>query len=111
MKKKIIAGSIFTLIVVAIVFIACASTPYKEERAVPEKTFTVTELAKFNGKDGNRAYVAYNGIVYDVTDEGAWKGGSHKGNDSGVDITDKLNKIWHGAKVMKNHPVMGKLVK
>ena len=111
MKKKIFAGSIFVLIVVAIVFIACASTPYKEERAVPEKSFTTSELAKFTGKDGNRAYVSYNGIVYDITDEKTWKNGSHKGNDAGMDITDKLNKIWHGPKVMKNHPVVGKMVK
>lgn len=111
MKKKIIAVSVFAFIVVAIIFIACASTPYKEERAVPEKSFTTSELAKFTGKDGARAYVSYNGIVYDITDEKAWKGGSHKDNNAGVDITDKLNKIWHGPKVMKNHPVVGKLVK
>lgn len=111
MKKIVIAGSVFVLIVVAVVFIACASSPYKEERAVPEKTFTVTELAKFNGKDGNRTYVAYNGIVYDFTDVKAWKGGSHKGNESGVDVTEKLNKVWHGPKVLKDKPILGKLVK
>lgn len=111
MKKKFLAGSIATFILIVVVFMVYAASPYKEERTIPEKSFTVTELAKFTGKDGARAYVAYNGIVYDITDEKTWKGGSHKGNDAGIDITDKLNKIWHGPKVMKKHPVVGKLVK
>jgi predicted heme/steroid binding protein len=111
MKKKIIAGSVFAFIVVAVIFIACASTPYKETRAVPDKSFTVAELAKFNGKDGNKAYIAYQGIVYDVTGHKDWKDGTHKGNGSGIDVTEDLNKAWHGAKVMKNHTVVGKLVK
>ena len=36
------------------------------------RAFTLEELAKYNGKDGNPAYVAVNGIVYDVTNNAAW---------------------------------------
>ncbi|HPS29427.1 MAG TPA: cytochrome b5 domain-containing protein [bacterium] len=112
MKKKIIAGSVFMLIVVAIVFIAYAATPYKEERAVPDKSFTITELAKYDGKEGRRAYIAYNGIVYDLTDVKAWKNGEHKqGKKAGNDYTGVLDKVWHGPKVLKDKPVVGKLVK
>jgi predicted heme/steroid binding protein len=112
MKKKIVAGSVFAFIVVAIVFIACASTPYKETRAVPDKSFTVAELAKFNGRDGNKAFVAYQGVVYDFTGVKSWKNGEHKdGKKAGNDYTAELDKVWHGAKVLKDKPIVGKLVK
>jgi cytochrome b involved in lipid metabolism len=41
------------------------------------REFTLEELAQFNGKDGNPAYVAVNGKVYDVTDVPAWRGGEN----------------------------------
>lgn len=35
--------------------------------------FTTEELAKYNGKDGQPAYVAYEGNVYDVSNVKEWK--------------------------------------
>lgn len=32
-----------------------------------EKTFTTTELAEFDGRNGHPAYVAVKGVVYDVS--------------------------------------------
>lgn len=76
-----------------------------------EKTFTKEELAKFNGQNGQPAYVAVNGIVYDVTDSKAWAGGKHHGHTAGQDLTDALlNDSPHGDRVLKNLPVVGKLV-
>ena len=48
-----------------------------------EKTFTREELAKFNGQNGQPAYVAISGTVYDVSNKAAWKGGKHHGNEAG----------------------------
>ena len=71
-----------------------------------EKTFTREELAKFNGQNGQPAYVAISGTVYDVSN----KGGKHHGNEAGHDLTDVLyNKSPHGDKVLKDLPVVGKL--
>lgn len=53
-----------------------------------EKTFTREELAKFNGQNGQPAYVAISGTVYDVSNKAAWKGGKHHGNEAGQDLTD-----------------------
>ena len=54
-----------------------------------EKTFTKTQLAKFDGRNGNAAYVAYEGIVYDVSSK--WENGEHHGIKAGIDITSQLN--------------------
>lgn len=41
------------------------------------RTFTLQELASFDGKNGNSAYVAVDGVVYDVTGSDDWPGGDH----------------------------------
>lgn len=74
-------------------------------------TFTPEELSKFNGKDGQPAYVAINGTVYDVSGKDAWKNGEHHGNLAGRDLTNILfNKSPHKDKVLGELPVVGKLV-
>ena len=40
-----------------------------------EKEIKRADLAKYNGQNGNPAYVAVIGKVYDVTDSPAWTGG------------------------------------
>lgn len=50
-------------------------------------TFNQTELAKYNGQDGQPAYVAVDGVVYDVTGVAAWAGGKHHGNLAGQELT------------------------
>ena len=39
------------------------------------KTFTKEELSKYDGQNGQPAYVAIEGVVYDVSGKEAWKGG------------------------------------
>jgi predicted heme/steroid binding protein len=41
------------------------------------KTFTLAELAQFDGKDGRLAYVAVDGVVYDVSGSAQWPQGDH----------------------------------
>jgi predicted heme/steroid binding protein len=54
------------------------------------REFTLEELAEFDGRDGNPAYVAYEGVVYDVTDSAMWSDGDHEGQHSaGRDLTDE----------------------
>ena len=74
------------------------------------QTFTVDELKAYDGQNGNSAYVAIDGIVYDVTDVDEWKDGKHKnGLVAGTDLTDALKDSPHGAKVLKSLPVVGTL--
>ena len=83
------------------------------EAAAPEGglELTLEELAKFNGKDGARAYVAVDGIIYDMTDSAAWKNGVHNGFEAGKDLTDAIkNQSPHGTGKLSGVPEVGKLV-
>lgn len=83
-----------------------------EEEATGEMLeLTLEELSEFNGKDGNRAYVAVEGIIYDVTDLGAWKNGMHNGVSAGKDLTDEImNQSPHGTSTLSKAEEVGKLI-
>ncbi len=62
-----------------------------------EKKFTLEELAKFNGQNGNPAYIAYKGRVYDVSDSAFWLGGDHLGaHQAGKDLSEEMDIAPHG---------------
>lgn len=73
---------------------------------------TAEELSKYNGKDGAPAYVAVDGVIYDVSNAPEWNNGQHKdGITAGKDLTDEItNKSPHGLSVLQDLPVVGKLV-
>ena len=76
------------------------------------RTFTLEELSQYNGKDGQPAYVAVDGVVYDVTNVEAWKDGNHKmGLTAGNELTEEItNQSPHGIKVLEGLPIVGELV-
>ena len=86
-----------------------ASDTMSEESEDMEMTFTLEELAAYNGKDGNSAYVAVDGIVYDVTDVSAWKNGVHNGNMAGQDVSEAIRKAPHGMSTLEGLTVVGTL--
>lgn len=76
-----------------------------------EQTFTRDQLRQYNGKDGQPAYVAIDGVVYDVTNVPAWKNGEHHGNQAGYDLTDVLYRDSpHKDRVLADLPKVGRLV-
>jgi predicted heme/steroid binding protein len=74
------------------------------------QTFTLEELAQYNGQNGAKAYIAVNGKVYDVTRIGAWEGGVHNGVVAGTDASEVINQAPHGTSVLKNLRVVGTLI-
>ncbi len=82
-----------------------------EEEKVPEiKKFTLEELAKCNGKDGQPAYVAYKGKVYDISDNGMWDDGDHMGmHEAGNDLTEAMEDAPHEEENILGMPVVGEL--
>ena len=78
-----------------------------------ERTFTERELQQYDGRRGKPVYIAYDGIVYDVTAAVLWRTGQHEGlHFSGVDLTRSLRKAPHGAEVFSRPGVkaVGRLI-
>ena len=72
---------------------------------------TLEQLKQYDGKNGNPAYVAVDGVIYDVTNVAKWKNGEHNGYSAGNDLTDIIkNKSPHGVKNLEGLPVVGKIV-
>lgn len=129
MKKVVIAMSI--MLFVGLIVSSCASTPSESEStdSVPQETtaqettattsegetsdlrvFTLAELAEYDGKEGRKAYVAVDGMVYDVTDVGAWSGGTHQRNEAGQDLSDEINnRSPHGLRVLEDLEIVGRM--
>jgi len=74
------------------------------------RTFTEAELSKYNGRNGNPAYVAVNGIVYDVTNIAAWGGATHFGLVAGTDVTSQFASCHAGQPILSKLKVVGKMV-
>ncbi len=73
---------------------------------------TPAELAKFDGRGGQPAYVAVSGTIYDVTESPRWVDGNHEGaHQAGQDLTEALKSAPHVRAVIERFPVVGKLEK
>lgn len=71
---------------------------------------TAAELKKFDGRDGQPAYVAVNNLVYDVSASSMWQDGNHYDQHrAGRDLTEELKSAPHVRKVVERFPVVGRL--
>lgn len=72
--------------------------------------FTAEELSGYDGKGGKPAYVAYKGVVYDVTESAMWDEGDHEGlHSAGHDLTGEHEDAPHDVYVT-DFPEVGRLV-
>lgn len=93
MKKKLAVIMIFLLL--AAILAGCSSN---QSSGTAQKVFTAQELAKYNGKNGSPAYIAANGIVYDVSRSKDFVNGVHKECPecvAGTDVTMLMSKSPH----------------
>lgn len=120
----------FLVILISIVIITAACQQVKPEASEPTRTveqtsvseeqssgdqglkeFTVDDLAKYNGKNGNPAYIAVEGKVYDVTNVPEWKDGIHNNRfEAGRDLTEDLKLSPHGKSKLDLVSIVGILV-
>lgn len=71
---------------------------------------TRSQLALHNGQDKETIYVAYQGLVYDVTSSRLWRNGKHYEHWAGQDLTLELVGAPHSEKVFEKFNAVGKLV-
>lgn len=76
---------------------------------LPQNIYTIDELSKYNGKDGNPAYVAVDGIVYDVTEAPGWAAATHFRLTAGHDLTMQFRSCHNGQKVLEKLKAIGRL--
>lgn len=72
-------------------------------------TYSLAQLALRNGTDKPQIWIAYNGIIYDVTQSRLWKNGKHYEHWAGQDLTAELKDAPHTEKVFEKMEVVGKL--
>ena len=72
-------------------------------------TFSLNELAKYDGKNGNPAYVAVSGVVYDVTNNAAWAAATHFGLQAGNDLTFEFMSCHMDQAILDTLLVIGRL--
>lgn len=82
-------------------------TSQKQPQTVSqEKIFTLEELSKYDGKNGNPAYVAVDGVVYDVTM--VFRNGIHYEHLAGQELSQAFY-TKHVKQQITKYPVVGKL--
>ena len=72
--------------------------------------FSKSYLALRNGQDKPQIWVAFKGIIYDVTDSRLWKNGKHYEHWAGQDLTEDLKDAPHSDQVFAKFEVVGRLL-
>jgi len=73
------------------------------------KVFSKQQLALRNGQDKPEIWVAYKGIIYDVSHSRLWRNGKHYEHWAGQDLTKELADAPHTEKVFEKFEPIGQL--
>ena len=74
------------------------------------RSYTRHQLALRNGQDRPEIWVAYKGLIYDVSDSRLWKNGRHYEHWAGQDLTTELADAPHTDNVFDKFKVIGRIV-
>lgn len=67
---------------------------------IPDRIVTQLELRRNTGERGTRKFIAYNGIIYDVTDCPRWHKELHERlHFPGQDLSGEIEEAPHGEDV------------
>ena len=72
--------------------------------------YTRNQLALRNGQDKAEIWVAYKGLIYDVSGSRLWKKGQHYEHWAGQDLTRELADAPHTDKVFDKFKIVGRVV-
>ncbi len=67
---------------------------------IPDRIITILELRRNTGEHGSRKFIAYHGVVYDVTDCIKWRSELHENlHFPGQDLSTELEEAPHAGDV------------
>lgn len=72
--------------------------------------YTKKQLALRNGQDKPEIWVAYNGVIYDVSSSRLWRNGKHYEHWAGQDLSDELKDAPHTVSVFEKFEAIGNLI-
>jgi predicted heme/steroid binding protein len=70
---------------------------------------TRAQLSLRNGQDKPEIWIAYKGLVYDVTNSKMWRLGKHYEHWAGQDLTEELEDAPHTEIVFERLQIIGRL--
>ena len=71
--------------------------------------YTKSQLALRNGQDREEIWVAYLGVIYDVTNSRLWRNGQHYEHWAGQDLSEEIVDAPHNEQVFEKLKVVGHL--
>ena len=71
--------------------------------------YSRAQLSLRNGQDKPEIWVAFKGLIYDVTASRLWRDGKHYEHWAGQDLTEELKDAPHTDTVFKKFTCLGKL--
>ena len=70
-----------------------AGSTVLSQTAGSELQLTLEELSQYTGQNGKPAYIAVDGVIYDVTNVPQWENGGHNGFSAGKDLTKEIKTV------------------
>jgi predicted heme/steroid binding protein len=72
--------------------------------------YTQFQLALRNGQDREEVWIAFEGLIYDLTASRMWRQGQHYQHWAGQDLTSELKDAPHTARVFERFSPIGRLI-
>ncbi len=110
-RKERIIFTLWSLVLIMAILGCSTGETERAEDPAEEIDLTIEELSEYNGEEGMPAYIAVDGVIYDVSDSSLWKNGFHNGFQAGSDLTEAIKKDSpHGVGNLSRVPRIGNLI-
>lgn len=90
-------------------FLFFASSHYFCSEMQDLPLYNKNQLALRNGQDKPQIWVAFKGMIYDVTESRLWRDGKHYEHWAGQDLTEELADAPHTDAVFERFNIVGRL--
>jgi predicted heme/steroid binding protein len=106
---------LFVFTIISLVFLTGCSRNMKTD--APLEEMTEVAMSQYDGKNGEKCYVAVSGNVYSISNSSSWINGKHLDSEGkascGDDLTDVMSDSPHGISILTTSPkvkLVGKII-